>query len=133
MFKLIFTSIPIFIKEYIKKPEVSLSELKYFSEEVLRILNESVYTESSEGYRTIYKTNVANIDDTKKFIIDEFFIFYLSKSDSSIYNEELNIGDSITNEVFEVIYEDEFGDTEIIRLAIKDYNNLNYDISFMRV
>lgn len=133
MFKLIFTSIPIFIKEYIKKPEVSLSELKYFSEEVLRILNESVYTESSEGYRTIYKTNVANIDDTKKFIIDEFFIFYLSKSDSSIYNEELNIGDYITNEVFEVIYEDEFGDTEIIRLAIKDYNNLNYDISFMRV
>lgn len=139
MFKLRFTSIPVFIKEYIlqKKMDDSYKDLKFFSTESLSVLSELTFYELKEGYRTLFKANLDKIDYTKRFVVDIFFNFLKAKTQmvkqSITYDIELGIGDSINNETFEVIYEDDFGDSEKIKLILKEYDSYSFEISFMKV
>lgn len=138
--KLKFTSIPKFIKEYREYDnKLEKFNMKYFSIEAIKILENLEFNISNLGYRDVFSTKLENMSDTDKFIIDTFLGFIINKTinkyGTKVYIRELNL--SINNntedyETFEASYTDELGDEIKINIFLEYYNNDTCDISFMR-
>ena len=136
--KLKFTSIPIFIKEYRDYDNEEKFNLKYFSVESIRILETLDFNISNRGYRDIFSSRFENLNDVDKFIIDSFLGFIKNKTTNKdgtkVYVKELdlNTDNHEDYESFEASYTDELGDQIKISIFLESYNDVTYDISFMR-
>ena len=131
------TSIPIFIKEYIRNNK--WADLKLFADKAVDILNKSVfeYIINGKGNRDLIKVIIKDCDNDT-FTIDVFFSFFKEKLERVEkgyikYEKELGLMDLLKNEVFGFELTDEFGDTEKFNVSMEDYDNSTYTISFMKI